>query len=104
MDLESMTVTADWQISDAHKAAMIYGMRDMDEMALQEFDAVSSPLFWTERPQFEEQQSIEVRLESDFDRFRTTVGALMWDSEYNLWQNTYFFGPVVRIPLDQTGD
>ena len=45
---------------DAHKATLIYGMRDMEEMALQEFDAVSAPLFWTERPQFEEQQSIEV--------------------------------------------
>ena len=98
MDLESVTVTADWQISDAHKATLIYGMRDMEEMALQEFDAVSAPLFWTNRPQFEEQQSIEVRLESDFNRFRTTVGALMWDSEYNLWQNTYFFGPLFASP------
>ena len=54
--------------------------------------------FWTSRPQFEEQESIEFRLESDFDRFRTTLGVFMWDSEYNLWQNTYFFGGLFASP------
>lgn len=98
LELESLTVTAEWQIGDAHKATMIYATREMDETAIQEFDAVSADLFWTSRPQFEEQESIELRLESDFDRFRTTLGVLMWDSEYNLWQNTYFFGGLFASP------
>ena len=98
LELESLTVTAEWQINDAHKATMIYGTREMDETAIQEFDAVSPNLFWTSRPQFEEQESIEFRLESDFDRFRTTLGVFMWDSEYNLWQNTYFFGGLFASP------
>ena len=98
IELESFTATAEWRINDAHKATLIYGTRDMEETAIQEFDAVSSDLFWTSRPQFEEQMSVELRLESDFDRFRTTLGAFMWDSEYNLWQNSYFFGGLFASP------
>ncbi len=98
LQIETLTATAEWQISDAHKATLIYGNREMEENTQQEFDGVSADLFWTTRPQFEEQESIEVRLESDFNRFRTTVGAFIWDSEYSLWQNTYFFGGLFASP------
>ena len=38
----------------------------MEETSLQEFDNSALDLFRTSRPQTEEQESVEIRLESDF--------------------------------------
>ena len=92
VELESLTIKADWQLNENHKFVALVGSRDMEETSKQEFDGIAFDAFKVSRPQYEEQVSYELRLESDFNRLRTTIGGFMWDSEYTAWQNTYFFG------------
>ena len=89
---DAVTIHANWQVSDNHKLALIFGDRETDELARQEFDGVSADLFWTDRPTEENQTSYELRLESDWsDSLRSTFGVFFWDSEYTLQQNTGIF-------------
>ena len=92
IDLESFSLHANWAINDDHRLVMIYADRDMEETSKQEFDGIAFDGFRVSRPQFESQESLEVRLESDFAWGRTTIGGFYWDSEYSAWQTTYFFG------------
>ena len=54
-----------WQFSDQHKLAVVFGDRQTDETARQEFDGVAADLFWTNRTHGKDQTSYEFRLESD---------------------------------------
>jgi iron complex outermembrane receptor protein len=92
VEVESYTINASWEITDAHKLVLVYGDREMEETSKQEFDGVAFDAFKVSRPQFEEQESLELRLESDFSWGRTTFGGFYWESEYDAWQNTFFFG------------
>ena len=77
---DAVTIHANWQVSDNHKLALIFGDRETDELARQEFDGVSADLFWTDRPTEENQTSYELRLESDWsDSLRSTFGVFFWD-------------------------
>ena len=91
LDTEALTIHANWQITDQHKLAFVFGDRESDETAIQEFDGTASDLFKTSRPTNEQQTSFEFRLESDWDWGTSTFGAFFWDSEYTLSQNTNFF-------------
>ena len=91
VEVESYTINASWEIGDAHKLVLVYGDREMEETSLQEFDGFSFDAFRVSRPQTEEQQSLELRLESDFSWGSTTFGGFYWESEYDAWQNTFFF-------------
>ena len=91
LDTEAWTIHANWQITDAHKLAFVFGDRDNDELAINEFDGTASDLFKTSRPTQELQTSFEFRLESDWDWGTSTFGAFFWESEYTLSQNTNFF-------------
>ncbi len=91
MDTEAWTVHANWQINDTHKLAFVFGDRDTDELAINEFDGTAADLFKTSRPTQELQTSFEFRLESDWAWGTSTVGAFFWESEYTLSQNTNFF-------------
>ena len=86
-------------MKENNKLILVYGTREMEETSLQEFDASSLDLFRVSRPQFEEQESLELRLETKFSWGQTTVGAYFWDSEYDAWQSTYFF-VVLMIHLE----
>ena len=60
------------------KAGIVFGDRETDELARQEFDGVAADLFWTDRPTEENQTSYELRLESDWsDSLRSTVGVFL---------------------------
>ena len=91
VEVESYTINASWEITDAHKLVLVYGDREMEETSKQEFDGFSFDAFRVSRPQFEEQQSLELRIESDFSWGQTTIGGFYWESEYDAWQNTFFF-------------
>ncbi len=91
MDTEAITIHANWQITDAHKLAFVFGDRDVDETVIQEFDGTELDLFKTSRPTNEQQTSFEFRLESDWDWGTSTFGAFFWESEYTMSQNTNFF-------------
>ena len=88
---EAVTIHANWQINEDHKFAVVYGNREVDEKALNEFDGISFDLFRTSRPQQEDQESLEIRIESDWsDTFRSTMGVFLWDGGYTLQQNSAF--------------
>ena len=88
---EAVTIHANWQINEDHKFAVVYGNREVDEKALNEFDGISFDLFRTSRPQQEDQESLEIRIESDWnDTVRSTVGLFLWDGGYTLQQNSAF--------------
>lgn len=96
---DAITIHANWSISDQHKLAFVYGKRESEEEALNEFDGTAFNTFYTERPTDENQESFELRLESDWsDSFRTTVGVFSWESDYELLQATrvleVFTGPI----------
>ena len=92
---DSYTVHANWQFAEDHKLALIFGDRQTDELARNEFDGVAADIFWTDRPTEENQTSYELRLESDWsDSLRSTVGVFFWDGDYTLQQNTGLFNIV----------
>ena len=92
VELDALTANLSWDIADGHRLVTIVGWRDMEETSLQEFDAAALDVFRVSRPQFEEQTSVELRLESDWNWGKTILGGFLWDSDYDAWQNTYFFG------------
>lgn len=96
VETKAATLNASWQLTDAHKLVLVSGWRDMDEDAVQEFDGVAAPVFWTRRPQTSDQLSAELRLESDFGAsVRSVFGAYYFNNEYELNQRTdspAFFG------------
>jgi iron complex outermembrane recepter protein len=93
---KAATLTMNWQVSDAHKIVSLTGYRDVEDDALQEFDGVAAPVFWTQRPQSGTQFSEELRLESDWnDRVKSVVGLYYFENDYELNQRTFspaFFG------------
>ena len=92
MRTDSVTIHANWQFADDHKLALVFGDRQTDELARQEFDGVAADLFWTDRPTEENQTSWELRVESDWsDSLRSTFGVFFWDGDYTLQQNTGLF-------------
>jgi iron complex outermembrane receptor protein len=92
---DAITIHANWQVTDNQKLALVFGDRETDELARQEFDGVAADLFWTDRPTEENQTSYELRLESDWsDSLRSTVGVFYWDGDYTLQQNTALFNIV----------
>ena len=104
MRTDSITIHANWQFADNQKLALIFGDRQTDELARQEFDGVAADLFWTDRPTEENQTSYELRLESDWsESLRSTVGVFYWDGDYTLQQNTglfNIFNPLVPGSAD----
>ncbi len=92
VEVEAVTLNVEYDINENNKLVFVYGSREMEETSLQEFDASALELFRVSRPQFEEQESIEVRWESKFTNGQLTLGGYLWDSEYDAWQTTYFFG------------
>lgn len=103
IDVEAFTIHANWQINDEHRLVAIYADRQMKETSLQEFDAIAFDGFRVSRPQFENQKSLELRLESDFTWGTATMGGFYWDSDYSAWQTTYFFGGFNDSPLTNQG-
>ncbi len=91
VDLQGVSLNANWQLSDNHELVFVYGQREFDETAKQEFDGTSVDLFRTSRPATQEQESFELRLQSTYDWGTSTFGAYMYESEYFMRQNTWFF-------------
>jgi iron complex outermembrane receptor protein len=93
---KAVTLNSEWQVNDAHKIVSVTGWRDVEDDALQEFDGVAAPVFWTQRPQASDQFSEELRLESDWNEsIRSVIGAYFFNNTYELNQRTFspaFFG------------
>ena len=98
VEVEALTLNIEYDINENNKLVAVYGKRELEETSLQEFDASVIDFFRVSRPQSEEQESLEVRLETDYSWGKTTVGAFLWDSEYDAWQSTWFFGGLNDSP------
>ena len=72
VEIEAITLNIKYDINENNKLILVYGTREMEETSLQEFDASSLDLFRVSRPQFEEQESLELRLETKFSWGQTT--------------------------------
>lgn len=97
---DALTIHANWQISDSHRLAFVFGDRETEEQAFNEFDGTSTDVFWTDRPTLENQTSYEFRLESDWsDSLRSTVGLFLWESDYTLQQNTGILNNINPTPV-----
>ena len=98
------TFNIKWQLTDAQRLVSVFGYRDIDEKATQEFDGASvlpaaTPVFYTRRPQKSNQISEELRLESDWSKStRSTLGLYYFDGSYRLKQDTYVFGAFNNSP------
>jgi len=100
---DAITIHANWQFADNHKLAFVFGDRETEEQALNEFDGTSSNVFWTDRPTLENQTSYEFRLESDWsDSLRSTFGLFLWESDYTLQQNTGILNNINPIAATVT--
>ena len=98
VEIEAVTLNVEYDINENNKLILVYGSREMEETSLQEFDASALELFRVSRPQFEEQESLELRWEANYSWGQATLGAYFWDSEYDAWQTTYFFGGFNDAP------
>ena len=97
---DAVTIHANWQISDSHRLAFVFGDRETEEQAFNEFDGTSTDVFWTDRPTLENQTSYEFRLESDWsDSLRSTFGLFLWESDYTLQQNTGILNNINPTPI-----
>ena len=101
VEVEAITLNIEYDINENNKLVVVYGSREMEETSLQEFDNSALDLFRVSRPQTEEQESLELRLETNYSWGKTTVGAFLWDSEYDAWQTTWFFGGFNDSPRTQ---
>ena len=96
---DAITIHANWQFADNHKLAFVFGDRETDELALNEFDGTSTDVFWTDRPTIENQTSYEFRLESDWsDSLRSTFGMFLWESDYTMQQNSGLLNNINPVP------
>ena len=88
-----------WDFADNHKLVSLTGWRDFDEEAIQEFDGYTFDLFYTNRPQTNEQFSQELRVESDWsERLKSVFGVFYWDRNYEINQQTYFTPLFFGLP------
>ncbi len=107
IETKAVTLNATWDLNDDHSLYAVFGWRDSDEDAIQEFDGIGADapgfpfdgdFFRTQRPQEMEQTSLELRWHSNWmdGRVRGVAGAYYMDSDYSLDQITTsfaFFGP-----------
>jgi iron complex outermembrane recepter protein len=97
VETKAATLNMTWQLSDSQRIVSVTGWREVEDDALQEFDGVAAPVFWTQRPQTSTQFSQELRLESDWmdGRVKSVAGLYYFENEYELNQRTFspaFFG------------
>ncbi|WFL77778.1 TonB-dependent receptor [Altererythrobacter arenosus] len=95
LDTHSITANGRYEFADGHEFHAVFNYRDTDENAIQEFDAVAATLFNTIRPQQIDQLSAELRYHGDLGAAQLVAGLYYFESDYNINQQTFFFGGEV---------
>ncbi len=95
LDTHSITANGRYDLADGHELYAVINYRDTDEEAYQEFDGVAARLFDTRRPQQIDQFSAELRYQADLGAAQLVTGLYYFDSDYNINQQTFFFGNEV---------
>ena len=102
VDTDALTINAQWDLNDNHSLYAVFGVRDVEDDAVQEFDGIGStaaafPLngdfFHTQRPTESEQSSLELRWHTSLAEgaVQTVAGVFLMDSEYSISQSTFSF-------------
>lgn len=99
-DVDSYEAEVRWSINDQYSVDYIWGRWESDETVVNDWDAVESVLFHTNRPADYEQTTNELRLTYGGENLDYTVGLYHWDSEYNQTLNSYIGFIVPGIVLD----
>ncbi|MDR7101677.1 TonB-dependent receptor [Croceicoccus sp. BE223] len=95
LDTHSITANGRYEFADGHEFHAVFNYRDTRENAIQEFDGVEARLFDTIRPQDIDQMSAELRYQGDLGPAKVVAGVYYFDSNYNINQQTFFFGGEV---------
>ena len=95
LDTHSITANGRYEVGNGHELFLVLNYRDTDENAIQEFDGVAARLFDTIRPQQIDQFSAELRYQADLGPAKLVTGLYYFDSDYNINQQTFFFGGEV---------
>jgi len=84
-DTETLIVEAHWNFADDYRMDFIAGSWETEETVLTDWDGTSEIRFHTDRPADYEQTTAELRFSNESDGpFNWTVGAYLWDSEYEI--------------------
>ena len=100
-DVDSYSAEVRWDINDKFSLNYLWGRWESDESVVNDWDAVQSVLFHTNRPANYEQTTNELRLTSDDGgKLVYTVGLYYWDSDYFQQLNSYIGFVVPGVVLD----
>jgi iron complex outermembrane receptor protein len=103
-DADSHQLEVRWDINDDYRIDYIGGYWETEETVITDWDGVTDLLFHTDRPADYEQLTNELRLTYDAGgRLAYTVGAYVWDSEYEIRLLSWIAGgPGLFLELPQT--
>ncbi|MDH3510665.1 MAG: TonB-dependent receptor [Gammaproteobacteria bacterium] len=103
-DADTHQLEVRWDINDDYRIDYIGGYWETEEKIITDFDGVTDLLFHTDRPAEYEQLTNELRLTYDAGgRLAYTVGAYVWDSEYEIRLLSWIAGgPGLFLELPQT--
>jgi iron complex outermembrane receptor protein len=100
-DADTKQLEVSWDINDDYRVDYIIGQWETEETAVNDWDAVPEILFHTDRPAEYEQLTNELRLTYDAGgKLAYTVGAYLWDSEYDIRLRSYIGFAVPGLVLD----
>lgn len=104
-DADTNQLEVRWALTDNFSLDYLIGSWKTEETVVTDWDGVTQVLFHTDRPAEYEQLSNELRLTYDAGKkLAYTVGAYVWDSEYEVRLRSYigFVVPGLVLDLPQT--
>jgi iron complex outermembrane receptor protein len=103
-DADTHQLEVRWDINEDYRIDYIGGYWETEEKVITDWDGVTDLLFHTDRPAEYEQLTNELRLTYDAGgRLAYTVGAYVWDSEYEIRLLSWIAGgPGLFLELPQT--
>jgi len=100
-DADTHQLEVRWDINDAYRIDYIGAFWETEETVLTDWDGVTDLLFHTDRPAEYEQLTNELRLTYDAGgKLAGTVGAYLWDSEYEIRLRSFIGFAVADTVLD----
>lgn len=98
---DTHTIQAHWDLGSKYAIDYVFGYRDTDENAYQDWDATPLLLYETTRPSKYKQVSNELRLtKTSSDMWNYTVGIYRWNSRYNIHLNSFIGFAVPNTIID----
>lgn len=87
----SAIVNGEYNLSSGHDIYGVLAYRKSKEKVVDKWDGVEANLFYTYRPQNQEQFSAELRYQGEVDKAKWVLGGYYYDANYQNSQRTFFF-------------